>query len=219
MEYTAFLADTFLFKGFPEAERKRALAHLSVCVKGYRRGETVQSAGEPLSSLTFLQSGTAAVYRDAGHAVLLNLLIPGNCFGASALFAEKPLCPTEIVARTAITVLSISESALSSLFTEHPLSAVNYIAFLSDRIRFLNSRVKDFSLSGADRKTAALLLGSSDENGIADIPNLRAAAESISLSRASLYRILTDFTERKWIRREDKIIRILNQDELKGILK
>ena len=44
----------------------------------------------------------------------------------------------------------ITEEMLASLFERHPHAAINYIAFLSDRIRFLNARISVISCSDAE---------------------------------------------------------------------
>ena len=65
---------------------------------------------------------------------------------------------------------------------------------------------------------ARLLLEASDSDGNVALGNLRAAAESMNLGRASLYRVLTSFTERELIVKDGKQIKILLKEELKGIL-
>ena len=150
--------------------------------------------------------------------ILLSQLSVGDCFGVANLFASSPTYPTEIVASTLVTTVEITESALTALFSKHTTSALNYISFLSERIRFLNRRVADFSCGTAEKKVARLLTLS--ENGSAPLMlgNLRQTAESMGLGRASLYRVLSDLEQRGIIRKDGKEITVLKPNDLKGIL-
>ena len=218
MEPEKILLNSFLLKGLGDAERAHALALLSPSTERYEKGEVIASAGDTVTDLRFLALGSAEVFRDPERRVLLNRLGVGDCFGAANLFCEASTYPTEIVAKSAVTCVSVSESRLTELFREIPTSALNYISFLSDRIRFLNRRVGDFSCGSAEKKVARLLLEASDSDGNVALGNLRAAAESMNLGRASLYRVLTSFTERELIVKDGKQIKILLKEELKGIL-
>ncbi len=212
------LREAFLLRSVGESDLPEAMKILEPSQSFYSRGSVLARVGEAISSLVFIVSGTASVFRDGEHKVLLNQLTSGACFGAASLFSEKALHPTEIVAKTAVECVSFSEASIKALFLRFPASALDYIAFLSGRIQFLNRRVQDFSYSSAEEKTAHLLLTTSNAAGVSDIPNLRAAAESMSIGRASLYRVLSSFSDRGIIEKDGKQIQIIKPDELKGIL-
>jgi CRP-like cAMP-binding protein len=208
----------FLFRGFCDDEANAAYRLLRPTVTLFKKGDLLTGCGRASSEFCFLLRGAALVYRDPEHRVLLRRIPSGGCYGAATLFSEGRHSPTEIVAASSGALLSITEDALRDCFIAHPTSALNYISFLSNRIVFLNERIQDFSAGSAEAKIAKLLLSYADDGGIAEIPNLRAAADSMNLGRASLYRVLSCFTERKWIQKDGKTISILQPDKLKGIL-
>lgn len=212
------LREAFLLRSVEDRDLGQALEILSPVSASYPRGTRLSRVGEPISSLTFITSGRASVFRDAEHKVLLNQLTCGACYGAASLFGEDALHPTEIVAKTTVECVSFSEASLRKFFLRFPASALDYISFLSDRIRFLNRRVQDFSYGSAEQKTAQLLLSAADEAGVSDIPNLRVAAESMNIGRASLYRVLSSFSDRGIIEKDGKQIQIIKLNELEGIL-
>lgn len=218
MDIGGLLRTSPIFRSLSDEDLPEALQLLSVSQTAYSRGETIARAGERVTALTFIAAGTATVFRDSEQRVLINVLGVGDCFGAANLFAERALHPTEIVAKTEVLCISASEESLRSLFLRFPTSALDYISFLSDRIRFLNRRIRDFSCGSAEEKVASLLLSSLDDDGLATIPNLRAAAESMNVGRASLYRVLAVLSDRGLIEKNGKQIHILNFTELKGIL-
>ena len=212
------LKASFLLRDIPEHDVSDAIALLVPQTVAYQKGDVLASVGERICSLRFISRGNALVFRDPEHRTLLSILDVGDCFGVANLFAESPTYPTEIVASTAVVCLEISESALKSLFMAYPVSALNYISFLSEKIRFLNRRVGDFSCGSAEKKVARLLSLSSDGTESLMLRNLRQTAESMGLGRASLYRVLVDLEGRGIIRKDGKQITVLKQNELKGIL-
>ena len=212
------LRSTFLLRSVEDSRLSEALEILSPYSVSHPRGSLLTHVGEAVTSLTFIASGIASVFRDSEHKVLLNQLTAGACYGAASLFGGEALQPTEIVAKTTVECVSFSESSLKAFFLRFPSSALDYIAFLSGRIRFLNRRVQDFSYGSAEQKTAQLLLATADESGVCGIPNLRAAAESMNIGRASLYRVLSSFSDRGMIEKDGKQIQIIKSNELKGIL-
>jgi len=208
----------FLFTDLAEREHERALSILQPCLYDYRAGEHVLHAGDAGGRLFFLLSGRASVYRTGGEKpVLINQLRTGDCFGAATLFSDGKT-PTEIVADTDCRCSQIIERNLSALFSSVPAAALNYIRFLSEKIVFLNRRVRDFSSASSDEKTACLILNEADENGVATFRNVSSLIRTINLSRASFYRSLSSFLSRGLIYKDGNQIKIINEKELKGIL-
>ena len=104
------------------------------------------------------------------------------------------------------------------LFKAVPQTALNYISFLSDRIRFLNGKVRSFA-SGTNEEKLARFFLENEENGQISLKNLSSLASSLSLGRASLYRIIEIMAERGIISREKNTVTIKNRQELERITK
>ena len=103
----------------------------------------------------------------------------------------------------------ITEETLVLLFEKHPVTAVNYIAFLSDRIRFLNKKLSVISCSDAENTVLKYLTLSADDNGYAVIPvSMTELAKMLGLGRASLYRSLESLEKRGSIIRENNKIKV-----------
>ncbi len=212
------IKSSFLMRGISSSEISEAISLLSPREIEYPKGAVLASVGEKVCTLRFLLRGSALVYRDSEHRTLLSRLDIGDCFGAANLFSEASTYPTEIVSSTAVCCIETDEASLVSLFAKHPVSALNYISFLSEKIRFLNRRIGDFSCSSAEKKVARLLLLSLNGSEAVTLGNLRQTAESMGLGRASLYRVLSDFERRGLLLKDGKQITVLNIKELKGIL-
>ena len=216
-DFTA-LKQSFLLCGLNVEEQNEAISILSPQISEHAKGDVLASVGDRVCSLRFIARGSASVFRDSEHKVLLNRLDVGDCFGVANLFSDETTYPTEIVADSAVFCINVSEAQLISLFSAKPTSALNYISFLSDKIRFLNKRIGDFSCGSAEKKVVRLLLLSSEQNQILTLGNLSETAEQLGLGRASLYRVLSDLETRGLISKDRKTITILNLNELKGIL-
>ena len=208
----------FLFSGLSGAELDRARAFLASEMRRYKSSDTIVRAGEPGGRLCFLLSGRVSVYRTGGEKpVMINQLRAGDCFGAASLFTDDP-APTEIIAETDCKISVVERNTLSHLFTSCPATALNYIRFISEKLVFLNRRVRDFSAATSDEKTACLLLNEADENGVVKLRNVTALIKTINLSRASFYRSVATLLSRGIIEKEGKLITIKNSEERKGIL-
>ena len=213
-----FPDDCFLFTGLSHTERAKALTVLCPELLRVKEGDRVVSAGEVGGRLFFLLTGRTSVYRVGGEKpVLMNQLRSGDCFGAASLFSDSET-PTEIVAETDCRCAVIREENLTRWFSACPAAAMNYIRFISEKLVFLNRRVRDFSAATSDEKTACLLLNEADENGLAVLKNVTSLIRTMNLSRASFYRSLTSFVSRGIISKNGSKIQIINLNELKGIL-
>ena len=218
MDKFKVLKESFLLRNIPESALDDAISLLSPLEANFAKSAVLATVGERVQSLRFITKGHALVFRDPEHKTLLSRLDPGDCFGVANLFSDFPTQPTEIVADAQLSLIEVDEAPLIALFAQHPCSALNYISFLSDKIRFLNRRIADFSCGSAEKKVARLLLLSDGGASLLTLGNLRQTAESMGLGRASLYRVLSEFESRNLILKDGKQIAILDPNGLKGIL-
>lgn len=200
-----------LFEGCDTERLKQALrdAHMT-CVK---TGEAIRQYGEP-PVLCYLITGAAAVLTPGdGHDCLLRMLKPGDAFGVATLFApteegETPPNVTRVVAEAPTQALIFPEDTVRRWLTGDPVFAMNYVRFLSDRIRFLNRRLACLGAGAATRRLAAWLDMTVPEG--TDICTLSLPLsrlpEALGLSRASLYRALDELEARRLLVRTGKQI-------------
>ena len=110
--------------------------------------------------------------------------------------------------------MSITEEKLTEFFVSCPKTAVNYITFLSDRIRFLNDRLSVLSCPSAEDTVLAYLTSVSDFNGYAEIPvNMTLLSRMLGVGRASLYRSLDSLQKSGHIIRENNIIKVIKNEK------
>ena len=216
------LSENRLFACLGEPARDRLLGEHSR-IESFARGSLIQplSAGE--KDLGLILSGSITVTRKGDSNVMLNRLDRGDVFGLAGLYSE-PVSDgfiTEIRARTNSVVLLISGAYIKQLVRSDPVFAESYIRYLSDRVRFLNRRIADFTAGDVDSKLARYLAGRASAlnaeraavqtSGINALPsghntdtaaahidlgdlNISSLAKSLNAGRASVYRALDRLT-------------------------
>ena len=181
----AVLAETFLFRGLDRAQLDAVLAGRGPEV--FARGQEIYSPHRFRRALGVLAEGEAVVEKDSG--AVLNLLRPGDCFGAAALF--------------------LTDEELTAAFRAYPDMALAYIGFLSGRIQFLNRKIDSFTSPTAADAVWNWLVTHADEEGVAVAAGgLSALARELNIGRASLYRGLDQLEKEGRIVRTGATIRL-----------
>ena len=209
--------DFFLFTGLSDDEFKSAEALCGFYTREFASGETVYTETQFERSLCYITKGRVRVYKKSeGHSTLLNTIEAGGAFGVAVAFSAEQKYPTLIVAKERTEVIFIPKDNLESLFCEYPKTAINYIHFLSDRIRFLNDKIDSFTKGSAREKVVKFIL---DKSKISDsshilVKNMSQLASSLGIARASLYRILSDLSEQKTVTYTQSEITIIDKNKL-----
>ena len=177
----------FLFSGLNETEISEIIAKLQP-PKTVAKGEELYRLGY----IGMIVSGSAKVCRmgDTGSAITIRSMNAGEVFGVASVFGEWKQGKSSIIAKTECVCLYASEDELKSIFEQFPAVAVNYISFLSDRIRFLNRRVDAFSAGSAVQKLYEYLVSQSNDGVVTLDFGLAELARRLKMGRSSLYRSL-----------------------------
>ncbi len=203
------VAGSFLLEGVePPEDFLRQLQPIR-----FQPGEEIYSAQRFRSAIAILLAGSAQVRGHSG--VLMNLLGPGDCFGVAALFHPVEEYVTTVSARTAVSLVFITDKELMDLFRRCPQCAVNYISFLSRRICFLNRRIESFTAPSALAGLGLWLLEQEHEGEVKVLQGYTRLAQLLNIGRASLYRSLDLLVERGAITRQERTICILDREKLK----
>lgn len=161
----------------------------------------------------FIVSGGAFAVTNNANRVVMKKFTPGMCFGAAALFGGGEYVST-VVAEQASEVIFLSEEMLKRLFNAYPNTAVNYIMFLSDKIRFLNKKISVISCQGADEVVYSYLLSAENDSGCSTLPkSMTLLAKMLGLGRASLYRSLDKLEKEGRIKRENNEIKVIKNEK------
>lgn len=206
----------FLFAGIPDEEASAIVDTLEFSIRRLSKGESVICHGSHAACFGVIVSGRAIVCRSgSGRRLILRHMEEGAFFGASSLFGGEGF-PTDIVADCDCVVAVSSEAAIESLLTSHPQIAMNYIRFLTGRIRFLNDSIDSYSIRSADRKIAKFLIRLCPD-GKGHIKSYTRAADELGIGRASLYRSLDGFEKQGLLSRDGQDIMLTDPNALRLI--
>lgn len=199
------LAQCFLFQSLPP-EALEALAG-SLAAETCPAGTVIYSRARFRKAIGVLLEGRLSVLK--GQDLLLKTLEPGQCFGAAALFCPAEDYVTTVRAKTPATLVFLPDQWLVSLFERYPRTAMDYIAFLSQRIRFLNRKIDSFTAPTAQEAVLGYLLDIQQDGTARIAGGYSQLARALNIGRASLYRALDALEEEGRIRRDGKTVLIL----------
>jgi len=194
----------FLLNNLSESD-KTEIVKLFSEPKKYKKGEMIFTPDSFTKAVGLILSGKAEA---SDENVLKKSFSEGDTFGAAALFGNEKQYISFIRAKTDCTVLFADEKTLVSLFKEYPSVSLNYIAFLSDRVRLLNKKISLYTCGGAQSRLYEYLTDNADENGQVEVKNMTMLARITSIGRTSLYRALEQLESDKMILRNGNTILI-----------
>ncbi len=183
------LKNLFLFKGITESIDYSAIGE----IVAFKKGEVIYSQNNYKRAIAVLINGKAEAEEQSEGGTLCTFYA-GSVFAAAAVFADKQPFVSKIVAKSDCEILFISEEELTKIFAAHPKTAVNYITFLNQKIRFLNQKISVYSSSSAEAKVLKYF---SANSGVKC--NFSAVAETLKIGRTSLYRALDALKEKNLI--------------------
>lgn len=202
------LTGFFLFGGFSEAEIVALLEQPGIGCLCFRQGEIILAEEAAPPALYVLLHGAAVVEKRAGEGMLrMNELEPGALIGLASLFAEEEAAfPTRVSAKKDCELLVIPEHVLRGLLRSDFRLAENYIRYLSGRVRFLNSRIEGLICPTAEQRLLLYITRHAENGRLTQ--ELTTLAQSVGVSRASLYRALDKLEQDNAIRRHGRSIEL-----------
>ena len=204
-DHAALLRQHFLFQG---AEELLSDA-LALGAERFSRGETICDPATAERALGIVLEGRAEAVAPTRERAVLAAFGPGDTFGAAALFGGTGYV-SRIRAVTGCTVLLLPEALLRQWFARCPRMAVNYIAFLSGRVRFLNGKIAIFTQDSAQHRLYRWLRANCDETGcLPEKLSMTKLAATLSMGRTSLYRAMEELESAGLIVRDGKRIEVI----------
>ena len=204
-DHMTLLRRHFLFQG---AEELLSDA-LALGVKAFPRGETICGPDTAERALGIVLDGRAEAVSLTREQTVLAAFGPGDTFGAAALFGGGGYVSC-IRAVTACGVVLLPEALLEAWFARYPSMAVNYITFLSGRVRFLNGKIAVLTQEGAPQRLYRWLQANCDGAGrVPEGISMTKLAAMLAMGRTSLYRAMEELTAAGMIVRNGKRIGVI----------
>ena len=204
-DHMTLLHDHFLFQGAEELLHEAQ----SLGVSRFSLGDTICDPATAGRALGIVLEGRAEAVAPTREKAVLAVFGPGGTFGAAALFGGDGYV-SRIRAVTACAVVLLPEELLRQWFQRCPQMAVNYIGFLSSRVRFLNGKIAIFTQDSAQHRLYRWLRANCDEWGrLPEKLSMTKLAGTLSMGRTSLYRAMEELAEAGLIVRDGKRIEVI----------
>lgn len=197
----------FLFDGLSCDEISTVSDLLGKPVK-VDKGEQLYKNG----MLGLITSGTATIKRhnDIGDAITIRTISQNELFGSASVFGSWKDGMSSIIADTACEVLYITEENFSDILKLYPQISLNYITYLSDRIRFLNRKLDAFTAKSTEERLYEYLLSQSDSDGNVNLDfGMAELSRRLQVGRTSLYRDIQSLESKKLLNRDGHSFKIL----------
>ncbi|MGN1421239.1 MAG: Crp/Fnr family transcriptional regulator [Eubacterium sp.] len=198
------LEDLFLFEGLSEKDKSDIISSLPES-KSFSKGQTIYDAKSFENAMGIFLSGSAQAVTDN---VIKRNFSESDIFGAASMFGAGEKYISEIITKSECRVQFISEAELKDIFTKYPQASINYITFLSGRIRYLNQKIKLYTCKGASAKLYLYLCNNADESNTVRITDMTSLARLTSIGRTSLYRAMDELSKNGLIERNNLIIKV-----------
>ena len=204
-DHMTLLHDHFLFQGAEELLHEAQ----SLGVSRFSRGDTICDPATAGRALGIVLEGRTEAVAPTREKAVLAVFGPGGTFGAAALFGGDGYV-SRIRAVTACAVVLLPEELLRQWFQRCPQMAVNYIGFLSSRVRFLNGKIAIFTQDSAQHRLYRWLRANCDEWGrLPEKLSMTKLAGTLSMGRTSLYRAMEELEGAGLIVRDGKRIEVI----------
>ncbi len=212
------LRHTVIFYAVPMSTIEKILASPDCELKSYSKSQLVYGKTEFARSLGVVLSGSLRVTKsgEGGHTIIMSTLSPGSMFGAAALFTEQPEYAADIRAVSDAQIVFFTQRLVRRMMRYDAQISLNYIKYLSERIRFLNKKLYFLSSGTAEQRLASFLLDNLPEGEAAALPMpLSKLSLALNVSRASLYRAFDALCEDGVIVKDGKTVCINDAERLR----
>ena len=186
-----------LFSGLSLEYIYKLLGKTPHTIKHYKKNDFIYTQLNFSNELGIILKGNVFVYKILynGDKFLLNTLGQNSLLGASCIYGNNDIFPAEVQAIKTADILFLSKDSLKKLFLEEPLILDNFLAFMSNKIYFLNNKIEMLALPSIKERLELLI-----DKKVYTLDNLRKVSKTqlcyeLGTSRSSLYRALNELYE------------------------
>jgi len=190
------------------------------------RGQRLFQQGAAAQSFYILQQGRVKLTQltDDGQLVLLRLVVPGDAFGGVAAMGNQTY-PVTAEAADACVALAWGGRTMERLLRRRSQLALNFIAFLADRLHDMQARFEELATEQVEQRLARVLLrlvrrtGKPVESGV--LIDVRLSRQDLAeMTGTSLFtasRILSRWQDAGVLQSQGRRILVRRPDGLVGI--
>ena len=212
------ICGTFLFHQVDEIVVERMVTDPRCVKERFPKGGVIYDEAHFRHCLGILLAGEVRVDKATpdGKRMKMSLLLPGECFGAAAMFQDRDRYATVLTAEKSTEVLFLPEELILWAMHWDFTITENYIRYLSNRIWFLNEKISSLTAGSTDQRVAMFLTEHCDSAGRLHT-SMTDLSRQLNIGRASLYRALDNLAEQGLILRAAKSLTVIDQERLRQL--
>lgn len=208
-----------LFQSLNEGQIAHLLNVLGAVTTQYKRETTLVLEGDVCEKLGIVIEGKVELQNilPSGKVLTLIQFGPGEVFGEALIFSKLQEYPITITSVTPCTILFIDRKEVIFMLTHHPVVLENFLGILSDKLYFMNKKVKVLSLETIRQKICDFILKEymkQNKLKLVITCSRKEMSELLSLQRPSLSRELVHMREDGLINFDKNTIEILDLERV-----
>jgi len=190
------LTSSELFKNLSPEIIKQLLSKVDYTIKNYDNNEILFWEDSPCNELSIVIQGSIRIesINYSGKVFIVRQFGENKIFGEGLIFSDKNFYPVNVVAQKNNTkILHIEQKEILKLFQLDQNISANFISILSNKMTFLNQKVRLLALNTIRQKISLYLLEQFKEFQRLEIPILTSKkniADLFAITRPSLSREL-----------------------------
>lgn len=147
-------------KNFSSDEIKKLFKKIPHFITNYSKNEVVAVEDSSCSKIGIVLSGSIEIQKlyVSGKIITLGKLIEGNIFGEVVIFSNKNTYPATVISSDNSSILFISKESTLKLCSISPIFLSNFMTLLSDKILFLNKKIKNMSYQTLRQKIVSYII-------------------------------------------------------------
>lgn len=196
------------------------LSGVNLFVKDFKRRDEISELQEKTYCIGVIGSGEADVYALSRHeevctgSVNVSTQHEGSIFGICNVYCPTPM-PTKLICKVKCRVAFMSKADFRKLLGRDERLLDRYLTLCNKKIMYLAYKIELMGMSGCSSKLAFYLLHNAVDGRVALDVSKEQFAKFLNVSRASLFRTLTEFQDKKLIEDRGGEILILDMEGLR----
>lgn len=174
--------------------------------KTYEKGKYIAFRGDRVPGLMIILKGilNAQMLRDNGKVQVIERLKEGDIAASAFIFGEKNFFPVDLFAETEVEIIFVKREKIYDVLSKNKELMEKFLNEISSKAQFLSEKLwKSFS-SGSIREKIEEYIESHRNKDIIVIKSVKELAESFSVARPSVSRVLKEMIEEGLLQRLDR---------------
>lgn len=207
-----------LFQGLSQEDFTNILGRAKLHFIKYKAGETIAESNTPCTDLVFLLSGEVDAQTTPENQLFtyIETIKTPYLIEPEALFGMNPHFKATYVAKTAVSIMTVSKMLVLKELLKYDVFRLNYVNSVSNRAQSMYSRLWKTTTSGTTRKVIHFFLVYAEklEGEKTIIIKMEDLAEILDDTRLNVSRVLNDLQSQGLLELRRKMIYIPELEKL-----